>query len=94
MLAEPLTAQKNMENNNVSLFLSDTNGLESCHSALRRSDERHSCKIVHVQGDKIHEEYSLRSVAFYNARSLGYLPEKIMMETDDNDLDDGPDVLN
>ena len=82
----------NMENNNVSLFLSDTNGLESCHSALRRSDERHSCKIVHVQGDKIHEEYSLRSVAFYNARSLGFLPEKIMMETDDNDLDDGPDV--
>ena len=88
----PTVLKFNLENNNVSLFLADTNKLESCHSALRKSDERHSCKITHRQGEKIHEEYSMRSVCFYNARSLGYLPETIFPETDDNDADDDPNV--
>ena len=89
----PLVLKFNMENNNVSLFLCDTNGLESCHSALRRSDERHSCKITHSQGEKIHEELSIRSVAFYNARTLGYLPDKTLPELDDVEHDrDNPDV--
>ena len=87
----PTVLKFNMENNNVSLFLCDTNGLESCHSALRRSDERHSCKVTHAQGEKIHEELSIRSVSFFNARTLGYLPDRRIPELDDEDQDN-PDV--
>ena len=32
-----------------SLKLSDCQGLEACHSGLRKSDRRHNCDIKHAQ---------------------------------------------
>ena len=71
-----------MRESGRSLFLSDCQGLESVHSALRKSDIRHNCHITNAQGTPIHEEMSLRSVAFYNSRCLGY------HEATDNDIFD------
>ena len=72
-----------------SLFLSDCQGLESVHSALRRSDIRHKCHITNSQGTKIHEEMSIRSVAFYNSRTLGF---NIPACDEPPDPDPGPDL--
>ena len=38
-----------MTETGMSLFLSDTNGLEAVHAALRRSDQRHGCVVTHAQ---------------------------------------------
>ena len=62
-----------MRESGRSLFLSDCQGLESVHSALRKSDIRHQCHITNAQGTKLHEEMSIRSVAFHNSRTLGFI---------------------
>ena len=62
-----------MQESGRSLFLSDCQGLESVHSALRKSDIRHQCHITNAQGTKLHEEMSIRSVAFHNSRTLGFI---------------------
>lgn len=41
-----------------SLALSDCQGLEACHSGLRKSDRRHNCDIKH------HQVHKLMSVSF------------------------------
>ena len=38
-----------MTDTGMSLFLADTNGLEAVHAALRKSDERHGCRVTHAQ---------------------------------------------
>ena len=62
-------------------------GLEAVHSALRRSDERHGLRVVNEIGTPYHIEMSIRSVAYYNARTLGFQPEEeendIFAEDDD-----------
>ena len=38
-----------MTDTGMSLFLGDTQGLEAVHAALRKSDERHGCRVTHAQ---------------------------------------------
>lgn len=61
-----------MRESGRTLFLADCQGLESVHCALRRSDIRHGCHITNRQGTPLHEEMSIRSVSFYNSRTLGF----------------------
>ena len=76
-----------MRESGRSLFLADCQGLESVHSALRKSDTRHGCHITNVQGTALHKEMSVRSVSFYNSRTLGFvLPDHLVPP------DPGPDV--
>lgn len=36
-------------NNRWTLALADCQGLEACHSGLRKSDRRHNCEVKHAQ---------------------------------------------
>ena len=83
-----------MQESGRSLFLSDCQGLESVHSALRKSDIRHQCHITNAQGTKLHEEMSIRSVAFHNSRTLGFImpPDLVPPNPepgDDHDVNNG-----
>ena len=89
-----------MQESGRSLFLSDCQGLESVHSALRKSDIRHQCHITNAQGTKLHEEMSIRSVAFHNSRTLGFIMPPDLVppnpdpgdDNDDNSNVDAPEV--
>ena len=91
-----------MRESGRSLFLSDCQGLESVHSALRKSDIRHGCHVTNCQGTPHHKEMSIRSVAFYNSRTLGYvMPDHLIPpdpgpENDEDDNNNGQeqDVIN
>ena len=37
------------KNNRWTLALADCQGLEACHSGLRKSDKRHNCEVKHAQ---------------------------------------------
>ena len=39
------------KNNRWTLALADCQGLEACHSGLRKSDKRHNCEVKHAQVD-------------------------------------------
>ena len=90
-----------MRESGRSLFLSDCQGLESVHSALRKSDIRHGCHVTNCQGTPHHKEMSIRSVAFYNSRTLGYVmpdhlipPDPGPENDDDNNNGQEQDVIN
>lgn len=67
-----------MRESGRSLFLSDCQGIESVHSALRRSDVRHGCRITNRQGTPLHEEMSIRSVSFHNSRCVVSMDTRIV----------------
>ena len=89
-----------MRESGRSLFLADCQGLESVHSALRKSDIRHGCHVTNCQGTPHHKEMSIRSVAFYNSRTLGYvMPDHLIPpdpgpDTDVGDNNNEEDVIN
>ena len=79
-----------MRESGRSLFLADCQGLESVHSALRKSDVRHQCHTTNMQGTELHLERSVRSVSFHNARTLGFVmpPHLVPPDPDPGDEED------
>ena len=50
MIYDPRHLQKMLADSGETLWLSDTQGLEAVHSALRKSDERHANNVTNEIG--------------------------------------------
>ena len=53
------------KNNRWTLALADCQGLEACHSGLRKSDKRHNCEVKHAQVDSSLIFPSVNIFSFY-----------------------------
>ena len=52
-----------------------TNGefVETCHSSLRQSEERHGLKVKRKLGTPMHMQKSLQSLVIYNSKRAGHI---------------------
>ena len=75
----------------INIFL--ITGVESVHSALRKSDETHNCHITQELGSDVHVKKSKNSLCYWNAKIFPHLTDSIN-STDNAPSDVSPVNLN